>query len=104
MPAATLNYTIQDFGDKYVVSPVTGWDTLRGADKKTNVTLDADGKLTVAPKRAPKPEPEPINKTSQQIFGGYLFVPKNVDLSKPPVLRCEGPAKQVLRIDLSKLA
>ena len=37
------------------------------------------------------------------IGGGYLYVPKKVDLTQDPIIRHEGPVGQLLKVDLMKL-
>lgn len=99
MPMATINYNVADHGDKYVISPVCYFDT---KGNKVKVKLDKEtGRLLVKPKIKPKADKLPSTVT-QQIYGGFLYLPKKADLTKDPVIRHEGPQGQLLKIDIAK--
>ena len=53
------------------------------------------------PKIKPKADKLPSTVT-QQIYGGFLYLPKKADLTKDPVIRHEGPQGQLLKIDIAK--
>ena len=101
IPAATLNYQISDWGDKYVVTPVCYFDT---KGNKAKVKLDPEtGRLMIKPRSKPR-EKDMGNGMTSQIAGGYICLPKTADWNQPPVVRHEGPVGQLLVIDVPKIA
>ena len=98
---ATINYTLSDCGDHYTITPRCYFDT-KGT--KAKVKLDRDtGRLMIKPRVTPKAVKENERcGVSQMVFGGALVVPKKCDLTRDPVVRHEGPAGQVLVIDVYK--
>ena len=100
VPAATLNYQIADYGNKFVVTPVCYFDT---KGNRAKVKLDHEtGRLMIKPRH--KPRAKDINPNmGSQIYGGYINLPKKADWSKDPVVRHEGPVGQMLVIDIDKI-
>ena len=96
---ATINYGMQDLGDRYSFAPQTPFKT-----QNAIVTLDQETRrLTIRPKRMPRLQ-QFGNGVSQQIFGGYIVLPKKADATAAPVVHHEGPVGQKLRVEVPKLA
>jgi hypothetical protein len=99
-----IDYTVQDFGDKYVITPYVYFDT---KGNKAKVTLDSEtGILTIQPKQRLRPV-KPGEARDRKALGGFLVVPKKVDLTKEPTVRHQtlsgGQSTNTLNIDLAKL-
>ena len=103
MPESTINYTLQDAGDRFVITPRCYFDCKPG---KTRVKLNTEiGAISIAPKKKPKLTKNdlPCN-TSKMIHGGIVYLPKKADLTKDITIRHEGPVNQVLIVEIPKLA
>ena len=99
---STMNYTLSDFGDHYVITPRTYFDCKPG---KARVALNREkGCVAIAPKLKPKiPKDQYGCNTTKQILGGIIYLPKKADLSKEIEIDYEGPAKQVMLIKVYKV-
>lgn len=99
---STMNYTLSDFGDHYVITPRTYFDCKPG---KARVALNREkGCVAIAPKLKPKiPKDQYACNTTKQILGGIIYLPKKADLSKEIEIDYEGPAKQVMLIKVRKV-
>jgi len=101
--ASTLNYTISDFGDHYVITPRCYFDV---KPNKAKVKLNRElGVINIAPKKKPKLGKEDYKcNTSNMIFGGMIYLPKKADLSQEIEIDHEGPVKQILLVRVKKQA
>jgi len=97
---ATINYSMQDLGDRYSFTPSTPFRT---SGSNAVVTLDSETRrLMIRPKRRPNQSLQPGQ--TRQIFGGYIVLPKKADANADPVVCHEGPVGQCLRVEVAKLA
>jgi len=98
---STINYTLSDYGDHYVITPRCYFDAKPG---KARVKLNTElGCVSVTPKKKPKltSQDYPCN-TSKMIFGGVIYLPKKADLTQDIEIAHDGPAKQILLIKVKK--
>ena len=98
---SSLNYTISDYGDHYVITPRCYFDAKPG---KARVKLNREkGCVLVEPKRKPRlTKQDYACNTSKMIFGGMIYLPKLADLSQDIEIDHEGPVKQILLIKVKK--